>query len=608
MPPIPEEIIEKVRQSHDIVDVVSQYVSLRKTGKNYVGLCPFHSEKTPSFNVVSDKQFFYCFGCHAGGDVLKFIMDIEGISYVEAITLLAEKAGITLPDTVKTEKTAEDEKKERMLEAHLLAAKYYAEVLNRTQTGKNAREYLKDRGFTEKTCLTFQLGFAPQGGDYLAKYLIKHGYHPDELIEAGLLLREDGGYRDRFIERILIPIEDMRGRIVGFSGRTLGDGKPKYLNTSETPIFHKGSILFNFSRAKRSIRQSGQVILMEGPMDVISAYQAGIENVVASQGTSLTEEMARFLRRHAEQVILCYDGDEAGQDSTERAATLLGKQGLIVRVAVLREGKDPDEYIREYGGDRFQAEIIKASIPITTFRLERLRKGLNLHDPQNRSIYVEKAVSEIARLPSAIEREEYIKQLSKEFQIPLDVVRQELENRIKKNLHDERRGDMSVNKWNNKIDISISSNEKRLQPAYMKAEQKLIGIMLKYPEVIPRVMNEVGEAFNEAKHVVIAAELYAGYLNGEKNLAAYVLHRLGDPQLTSLLTEIMMEEMEEPVTDKSLSDLIEAVKELPRSQELQEMLKERAIALETGNIAKARGLDIAIRERQKKIKWVIPRR
>ncbi|CCQ96086.1 DNA primase [[Clostridium] ultunense Esp] len=609
MPSIPEEIIEKVRLAHDIVDVVSQYVSLRKSGKRYMGLCPFHSEKTPSFTVVPDKQFFYCFGCHAGGDVVKFIMEIEGFSYVESIQYLAEKAGIALPEMETRVQSEEDLKKERMREAHLLATKYYHHVLNHTRTGETAREYLKGRGLDFNTIRTFQIGYAP-GKDYLTRFLTKKGFDPDEMVEAGLLIKSEKGnlYRDRFADRILFPIEDLKGQVVGFSGRTLGDGKPKYLNTPETPLFRKSSILFNFHRAKKSIRSSGQVILMEGHMDVITAYQAGIENVIASQGTSFTEEMARFLRRYVEQVTICYDGDEAGQDSTSRAATILEEHGLSVRVALLREGKDPDEYIRHYGGDRFRVEILKTSVPFITFRLDRLKRGLNLQDPQIRSKYVEKALAEISMLSSAIEREEYLNALGNEFQIPLEVLRKELEKIVRKNLRDEKRRDMSVNKWNNKMDISISSSEKRLKPAFVNAERKLLGLMIKHPEIIPRVMNDLGGAFNEEAHVVIAAEIYAGYLDGEKYLPTAILHRLGNPELQSLLTEIIMEEMDEPISDKGLSDLIEVIKEVPKQRELNVMMKERAIALETGDLSKARSLDIQIRERQKKMKRILLRR
>ncbi|WP_028987235.1 DNA primase [Thermicanus aegyptius] len=609
MPSIPEEIIEKVRLAHDIVDVVSQYVSLRKSGKRYMGLCPFHSEKTPSFTVVPDKQFFYCFGCHVGGDVLKFIMEIEGFSYVESIQYLAEKAGIPLPEMEMRVQSEEDLKKERMREAHLLATKYYHHVLNYTRTGETAREYLKGRGLDFNTIRTFQIGYAP-GKDYLTRFLTKKGFDPDEMVEAGLLIKSEKGnlYRDRFADRILFPIEDLKGQVVGFSGRTLGDGKPKYLNTPETPLFRKSSILFNFYRAKKSIRSSGQVILMEGHMDVITAYQAGIENVIASQGTSFTEEMARFLRRYVEQVTLCYDGDEAGQDSTSRAATILEEHGLSVRVALLRDGKDPDEYIRLYGGDRFRVEILKSSVPFITFRLDRLKRGLNLQDPQIRSKYVEKALAEISMLSSAIEREEYLNALGNEFQIPLQVLRKELEKIVRKNLRDEKRRDMSVNKWNNKMDISISSSEKRLKPAFVNAERKLLGLMIKHPEIIPRVMNDLGGAFNEEAHVVIAAEIYAGYLDGEKYLPTAILHRLGNPELQSRLTEIIMEEMDEPISDKGLSDLIEVIKEVPKQRELNVMMKERAIALETGDLSKARSLDIQIRERQKKMKRILLRR
>lgn len=600
---IPEELIQQIREAHDIVDVVSQYVSLRKRGKNHTGLCPFHSEKSPSFSVVQEKQFFHCFGCHAGGDVFKFIMDIEGFTYVEAIKYLAEKAGISLPEVEDYKNNDELNKRERMKEAHLLTAKLYHHVLFHTNYGENAREYLKQRGLSRETIQNFTIGFAPQNRQFLTEFLGRRGFDMAEMAEAGLIIEDEKGqYYDRFTNRVQFPIEDMRGSIVAFSGRILGNGKPKYLNSPESPIFHKSNMLFNLAKAKRQIRKSGQLILIEGQVDAITLYQAGIENVVATQGTAFTEEMARLIRRYASQVTICYDGDEAGQQSSGRAADILLSAGIDVRIAILPDGLDPDAYVRKFGIESYRVKILKEAKPITAFRVDRLRRGKDLSDSIERTRFVEQVLEEVAQLSSAIERDHYISQLGEEFHIPAEVLRQEV-NKIKRrqNQQDKNR-DMTSNKWNNNKNNGSTQKMNGLVPAYYRAERKLLSMMLKNKEVIEQVMEELGGAFNEPEHIAIAAEIYACANETAPNIATVVLHRLNDPQQQSVVTSLIMDEIDEPLTDKGIRELIQAVLDYPKQKELDEMIVARQNALEMEDHNTARMLDKQIIELQKQMK------
>jgi DNA primase len=604
LPAIPEELIQQVREQSDIVEVISEYIQLKRTGRGYVGLCPFHSEKTPSFSVVPDKQFFHCFGCHVGGDVFKFIMEIEGISYVEAIKHLAEKAGIQIPEVEDNISNEDAAKKVRMQEAHLLAAKLYHHVLIHTKYGENAREYLKQRGLSAKTIEAFQIGFAPPKRDFLTQFLIRRGFNPTEMAEAGLIQVNESNhtYYDRFTNRIMFPIEDHRGKIVAFSGRLLGEGKPKYLNTPESPIFHKSNTLFNLSRAKRQIRKTGQMILLEGHVDAVQLFQAGIENVVASQGTAFSEGMARLIRRYTNEVVICFDGDDAGQEAASKAAEIMVQSGLEVRIAKLPEGLDPDDYIRKYGGEHFRLSILKNAMPITAFRLERLRKGKDLSDSIARNRYVEQALEQIAILPSAIERDHYITLLVEEFNIPPEVLRQEVQKLRRKIQQKEKSRDMTANKWNTNINNGLISVNKQLKPAYYNAERKLLSLMLKNKELIEQVMEEVGGAFNEPEHVAIAAEIYACVHENVSNITTAVLHRLSDPKLQNVVTSLIMDEADEPITDKGLKDLIQCILDYPKQKELEEMIKARQVALEMEDFNKARLLDSKIREVQKLLK------
>lgn len=598
---IPEPLIQKVREAHDIVDIVSEYVTLRKRGKNHVGLCPFHSEKTPSFSVVQDKQFFYCFGCHTGGDVIKFIMEIEGYTYVESIKYLAEKAGIPLPEVEDTIDDEDEKKKERMKEAHVLSAKLYNHVLIHTKYGENAREYLKQRGISNETIQHYLIGYAPTNRQFLYDFLQRRGFVPDEMVEAGLLIKsEDGQYFDRFINRVQFPIEDQHGRIVAFSGRALGNGKPKYINSPESPIFYKSSLLFNLFKAKQAIRKNGHAILIEGHLDAITLYQAGIENVVASQGTAFTDDMARLIRRYASQVTICYDGDMAGMDSADRAAEILLSAGIDVRIAILPSDQDPDSYVRTYGVDAFRVKILKEALPITAYRIMKLRRGKDLSDSIERARFIEKALEYVAQLSSSIERDHYVGELSTEFHVPIEVLRQEVNKIIRRDLRRDKKRDMSSNIWNN--NKNNSSAKIGLQPAYFRAERKLLAMMLKFPDSVDQILEQLGGAFNEPEHLAIAAEIYACHNERVPNIATAVLHRIEDRDLQNIVTSLIMEEMVEPPTDKGIRELILAVLDYPKQKELEALILARQNALEMEDHTTARVLNKQIIELQKQLK------
>ncbi|HET7657947.1 MAG TPA: DNA primase, partial [Bacillales bacterium] len=424
---IPEETIEKIRNTVDIVDLVSEYVQLKKQGRSYVGLCPFHDEKTPSFSVSPDKQIYHCFGCGNGGNAFTFLMEMEGYEFLEAVKHLADKVHVEVPDLIIDHKQENKGNRHLLISAHELLAKFYHSCLVKTNAGEQARRYLKERGIQEETIQTFQIGYAPNEWDLATNFLTKRGFTAEILQKSGVFSKRefDGKYFDRFRNRIMFPIWDIRGRPIAFGGRVLGDGKPKYLNSPETEIFNKGKTLFGFHLAKPSIREKKQVILFEGNVDVIAAHQAGLKNTVASLGTSLTEEQAHIIRRHAESVVICYDSDNAGIRATFRAAEILETAGCYVKIATMADGLDPDDYIGKYGGRRFETDVIGASETVTAFKMSYFRREKNLQDEGDRMRYIEEVLRVIAGLPKAVERDHYLRQLAEEFSLSLDALKQQ---------------------------------------------------------------------------------------------------------------------------------------------------------------------------------------
>ena len=435
------KFVDKVRESSDIFSVVSKYVPLKKKGNKYWGCCPFHNEKTPSFSVSPEKGFFYCFGCHAGGNIFKFISLIENISYFEAIKLQAERLGIEMPRSKKnkSKEQLEREQQEKLLiKINTLAKDFFHNCLVMTTYGETGRKYLQSRGISKETIEDFSLGFAPDSWDALSKALVKKkGMQPDKLIEAGLSARRknDSSIYDKFRNRVMIPIADLYGSIVAFGGRILDESKsnneqfqaPKYLNSPETLIFNKGNLLFGLNKAAQEIRKLDYAIIVEGYMDVISVYSAGIKNVVASLGTAFTEEQAKLLTRYTRKIYFCYDSDEAGQKATIRALPIMLSTGAEIRVIIIPDGKDPDEYIRKHGAAAFR-ELITRAVSIIDYRLNYVLSHNDCNSSEGRINALRQLLPILKSIQDLAQQNEYVKQIARTLFINEDVVLAELRN------------------------------------------------------------------------------------------------------------------------------------------------------------------------------------
>lgn len=420
-----DAFVARVRDRSDILSVVASYVPLKRKGGRYWGCCPFHSEKTPSFSVVPEEGFFYCFGCHAGGNVFKFISLIENVSYFDAIRMQAEKLGIEMPDREKSEKElARERKLDDLRKLMEMAQRFFHNCLVKTRYGEPGLRYFSGRGVGEKIIEEFGLGFAPDAPGKLRDAFLKRGVSSKLLLECGLAVERPGGVYDKFRSRVMIPIADERGRVVGFGGRVLGDGTPKYLNSPETPIFNKRRLLFGIDRAKKAIRETGRAILVEGYMDAISLAAAGVPNVAASLGTAFTAEQCRLLLRYAKEICFCYDSDEAGQRATMRALSIVRRTGAKARVLIVPDGKDPDEFVRKHGGEAFRTLAEEAkSIEEFHFRYAMRTNDIRTLDGKNRAL---RAFLPALKAAGPVEQNEYIGKLQSNLGIDEGIIRQEL--------------------------------------------------------------------------------------------------------------------------------------------------------------------------------------
>ena len=413
----PEEVVEEVRMRSDIVDVVSGYVKLQKKGSNYFGLCPFHSEKSPSFSVSPSKQMYYCFGCGAGGNAITFVMEYENYTFGEALKLLADRAGITLPAPEYSREAREQEEQKRvLLEINKLAANYFYYQLKQPQ-GKIGYDYLKKRQLSDDTIRHFGLGFANKTSDDLYRFLKSKGYEDSILKETGLVTVEERGGRDKFWNRVMFPIMDVNNRVIGFGGRVLGDGTPKYLNSPETKLFDKSRNLFGLNYA-RSSRES-HILICEGYMDVIAMHQAGFTNAVASLGTAFTAQQALLLKRYTKQVILTYDSDGAGIKAALRAIPILKDGEISVKVLDMQPYKDPDEFMKNLGPEAFKERIAQAKNSFL-YEIAVLRKQYDMEDPEQKTEFYQETAKKLLEFPEALERDNYIQAVSREQFIPYE--------------------------------------------------------------------------------------------------------------------------------------------------------------------------------------------
>lgn len=423
-----DAFVERVSEQTDILRIVQGYVPLKRRGNRYWGCCPFHQEKTASFSVLPDKGFFYCFGCHAGGNAFKFISLIENISYFDAIKLQAEKLGIPLPERKRSpQEVAREREIQDLRKVNELARDFFHNCLTMTRMGERGKAYFAGRGIRQETIEEFQLGYAPPAWDKLSTAFLKRGIKQEFLLASGLCAerKQGGGLYDRFRGRVIIPIADERGRVVGFGGRVLDDSTPKYLNTPETVLFNKRKLLFGLDRSHRAIQQEGRAIVVEGYMDAISVFDAGVHNVVASLGTSFTPEHAKKLLHYAPEICFCYDSDEAGQKATIRALSIVRDTGARVRVIVVPDGKDPDEFIRKHGADAFRALVEKA-LPLVEYRLRYVLSHTNYDTLDGKVKALHEMMPVLAGIREAAVRSEYERRLAQTLMLDEGIVRSEL--------------------------------------------------------------------------------------------------------------------------------------------------------------------------------------
>lgn len=575
---IADEKINQIREAVDIVELIGEYVQLKKQGRNYFGLCPFHGENSPSFSVSAEKQIFHCFGCGAGGNIFTFLMDIEGYSFIEAAKILAEKGNIPLDVEINKEqhRSSMPAGSEQMIEAHELLRKFYHHLLTHTNEGQEALEYLLNRGFTEEVIEKFQIGYSLDSWDFVSKFLKKRGLSTELMEQAGLIIyrEKDESYFDRFRNRVMFPIMDYQGNTIAFSGRALGDDQPKYLNSPETPIFNKSKTLYNFHQARPHIRKKEQVVIFEGFADCISAVRAGVENSVATMGTALTDQHIKLLKRNTNQIIICYDSDSAGLHAANRAANMLQEQGFHIKIAIMPDNLDPDDYIKKYGGESFVSHVIGDSLTYMAFKLRFLRLGKKLNNEGDRIQYIEEVLKEISRLPSAVERDYYLRQLSSEFSLSLDALEKQQRQVF---VSERKKGILPKAPVQKTMTLQY---EHKLRPAYLNAERFLIAHMLKSKDATYKIQQMLGNTiFHLDEHQAIITYLYAYYEDGHEPDTSLFLTYLPDQNLRRIVSEIEMMSVDEEVTDKELTDCINQVLKYEKMLKIKEKQEEQKEAV-----------------------------
>ncbi|MBY9076923.1 DNA primase [Paenibacillus sp. HN-1] len=585
---IPEEVIESVLARHDIVDTVGKVVHLTKRGKYLWGLCPFHSESTPSFTVTPERGVFHCFGCGMGGNAIKFRMEIEGLSFPEAVRTMAEESDIPVPDGAGMQ-SAHSPEVDRLYQAHEWSAKLYHYLLKNTEHGKAAMEYLRSRKFSDQMIDQFQIGFAPDRWDTLLQFLERRGFDLAEMEKGGLLSsRSEGkGYIDRFRGRIIFPIANRAGKVVAFAGRILGEGQPKYLNSPDSKLFNKSRILYNLHQSKSSIRKTRQIVLFEGYGDVISAWDSEVHNGVATMGTSLTENHVSMMKALADEIIICYDGDRAGQAAAMKAIPMLEGVGLRAKVAVLPNGLDPDEFVSRYGGERFREQIVESAVSTVKFKLIYLKKNHILLEEDGKIAYVKEALQIIASLHSSTEREVYLKEIASELELSYDSLKQDcnlLRASMQKNMPE---GDNNDKRWNNGRHKKGQVQARALLPAYHAAERSLLSLMFQDSDAAAYVNERLGEEFNIDDHAAIAAYLYAYYAQGKQPDISRFLSSLQDDRLEKIAASISMMETPPAWSPELLDDYIREVRKYPVQRMMEKKREEMIQAEKAGDYLRA---------------------
>ena len=483
-----DDFLYQLKNANNIESVMSSYTNIKRAGHNFVCLCPFHSEKSPSCTIYPDTQSFYCFGCGAGGDVITFIMKIENLDYIEAVKYLAERGNIPFPDNKSDDK--QSKLKKRIFEINKKTAKFYYSQL-KTEEGKKGLVYILNRGLNPDTIKKYGIGFASNKWNTLKNYLLSEGYSEDELISAGVCSKSrSGNVYDVFRNRVIFPIIDLRGNIIAFGGRLIDGEGPKYLNSSDTPVFKKSRNLFSLNFAKNC--NENELILCEGYMDVIAVNQAGFENVVATLGTALTSEQARLISQYVKDVVLSYDSDEAGQKATMRAINLLSEVGINTRILKIVNAKDPDEFIKKYGVTRFK-KLIEGSSSAIQFEIEKCKHNLDMDNDSDKIEFIKKATKVLADVESRVERDVYISRISNDLSVSKDILVSEVNAILTK-----RKRSQEKKEWRS-IESMIATKRNHINPDAVKypkeakAEEGIISFLFYHPDHLDKIIDKITE-------------------------------------------------------------------------------------------------------------------
>ncbi len=588
---ISEEILEKIKSQNDIVDVISERVRLKKSGRNFTGLCPFHNEKTPSFSVSQEKQIYKCFGCGEAGNVISFVMKEKNLPFVEAVKYLANRANIPL-ESNNGEKSKTAKKKDLLYRVNVEAAKFFFSNLINNQS---AKEYFLNRGIKEQTIKKFGLGFANDSWNSLMFYLRRKGVNDILLEEAGLISvnKEKGTKYDRFRNRVMFPVFDYQGRVIGFGGRVLDDSKPKYLNSPETLVFQKGTNLYGLNFALKHNLNERYFIIVEGYMDLISLHQYGITNVVASLGTALTINQARLLKRYADKVIISYDADMAGQMATLRGLEILRTAGFDVRVLNIPQGKDPDEYVRSNGREAF-LKLINSAEPLIDYRMKKAEEGIDFKNSQSLILYAKRIMDIISDL-DPVEKDVYIKKASENTGIKEQTLYDILKSKIKVSGENNFR--------NNKEEYG---SKLYVEPGFLKAERAILKIMLENKEYLQYIEERISENdFILLEHKEIFTIIMLAKRKNINNIDSFIESKLNNTKSIGELVKIREENIFFAEDIKfQINDFINEIHSYKLKQRINQLKKEVKILENQGKIEESINLAIELSSLTKKLKEI----
>ena len=550
----PPSFIDELVARNPIEDVVGQHVNLRRSGANMFGLCPFHGEKTASFSVSPDKGIYYCFGCHKGGGVINFQMEVEGLSYPDAVRALAKRVGMEVPEDEQYQSRYRAQ--ERLWALHKEAARFFHSQLY-APVGAHALQYALGRGMSKSILTTFGVGYAPDSWDALTKAMRAKGYTDEELKESGLVTvsQKNGNLFDRFRDRLMFPIIDVRGNVIAFGGRTLKNDKDtaKYLNSPESLIFNKRKNLFGLNLAKKS--KQGSLLLVEGNIDVVALHQYGFDNAVASLGTSLTEEQAALITRYADQVVLLYDGDTAGQNATQRAIPILEKAGLQVKVLQMRDAKDPDEFLKKFGADRFKL-LLEESSNRVEYQLNAIRRQFDLRQDDQKVKFLQQCADLISSLGSPVQQEVYGHRVAEEAKISYDAMKLEIDKANKRRAYRQKKQQEAVDLAPAK---ALQPKSKTIRYDNMKsamAEEAVLALILRDPALLDRSKGLSQEAFSSTLLGRVYSQLVSRFQNGQ-DVSLAVLEDLS-PEEMSHVTGILHRN-QGPVNEQAFDDCIRRI-------------------------------------------------